>query len=974
MKTQLSRSALFLSTMALLAASFFVQAANNPIKRPAKLANSKLHLTPLPKHAQAVEVFVRLDEPSVAELNIESVKATGAMAPEAAQKAQASRVSAQQGTLRAQLESLGARILSTQRVGANGFRVSVPANRLTSLRGVVGVRSVGQVRRHKLDHVESVPWIGAPSVWTALSVKGTGIKVGVIDSGIDYLHANFGGSGNPADYAADDPNVVEPNSFPTAKVVGGYDFAGASYDADSDDDPVPDNDPIDHGGHGTHVAGTVAGIGVAGSIGPGVAPEAELYALKVFGDGGGTTGLTSLAIEWAMDPNGDGDMSDRLDVINMSLGAAFGDPNDPSAISAGNAAELGIIVVASAGNEGATPYVTGAPALAPAVISTAASIPGGRVHAKLTITAPASVAGVKPVVEGAGPVTLARVGSISDAIVPGVPANGCASLTNAGAIANRIVLIARGTCTFVEKYRFAQAAGARAIVVYNNTAADPIIMGIDDPTIKIPGVMTTQAVGLSLAATPGVTGRLEALPDPSKDDRISDFSSLGPGQMDSSFKPDLTAPGESIVSAEAGSGTGASTSSGTSMAAPHVAGAAALLRQLHPKLDQSAIKALLQNSTVNANASFDTSLTRQGVGVIRVDRAAALTSYAAPGGISFGRINPLLPVWKTEKITLRSITNGSRNFSVTHVPNRSLPGVQVSCPANTYVRGKHPAHAFISLKFDPQASAAAGVADDGVVSQSEVDGWCVFKDGKDELRVGYIAVVDPASSVLVTPTQGHRGVTVRNLGPALGWAEAFTLAKLGGEELDRKYNAIAALGFRRADRSLYEANVLELGLATERPFTHPSNLIVDILIDTDGNGEPDGELLALDLSLLDPNFDPGIYVTAQIDAAGDAFIDWEVRSYDFNDRVITLPFTFASDGGVVPEKFNYTLYVINGNDNTEDVQSGVIDMSREIVPDLNSFGIEQGDKIDITMTGKGTSLWLLQNNPALGQVGISVTK
>ena len=97
--------------------------------------------------------------------------------------------------------------------------------------------------------------------------------------------------------------------------------------------PQPDPDPLDGNGHGSHVAGTAAGIGVPGSVGPGVAPGAELYALKVFGDAGGTTDVTSLAIEWAMDPNGDGDMSDHLDVINMSLGSPFGEPDDPSAIS-----------------------------------------------------------------------------------------------------------------------------------------------------------------------------------------------------------------------------------------------------------------------------------------------------------------------------------------------------------------------------------------------------------------------------------------------------------------------------------------------------------------------------------------------------------------------------------------------------------------------------------------------------------------
>src|SRR5690606_30627403 len=172
--------------------------------------------------------------------------------------------------------------------------------------------------------------------------------------------------------------VIEPGSFPTAKVVGGFDFAGPDYDASDPglDTPSPDGDPLDVHGHGTHVAATAAGL-PAGDVGEGMAPGAVLYAFKVFGDVAGSTDLVSDAIERALDPNNNLSMDDAVDVINMSLGAPYEDPNDPSAISAQNAAEAGVVVVASAGNEGAAPYVTGSPAVAPDVISVAASVDDG---------------------------------------------------------------------------------------------------------------------------------------------------------------------------------------------------------------------------------------------------------------------------------------------------------------------------------------------------------------------------------------------------------------------------------------------------------------------------------------------------------------------------------------------------------------------------------------------------------------------
>src|SRR5690606_13664094 len=103
------------------------------------------------------------------------------------------------------------------------------------------------------------------------------------------------------------------------------------------------------------------------------------------------------------------------------------------------------------------------------------------------------------------------------------------------------------------------------------------------------------------------------------------------------------------------------------------------------KLDQSGIKALLQNSTVAANEIGDTRLTRQGVGVLRVDRASRLSSYATPAGISFGRLNPLVPVHRDERVTLRNLATAGRTYVVEHIANRSYPGVDVNCPSTVRV-------------------------------------------------------------------------------------------------------------------------------------------------------------------------------------------------------------------------------------------------------------------------------------------------
>jgi minor extracellular serine protease Vpr len=938
--------------------------------------------------AGEVEVYVRLDEPAVSELNIQRYEQTGQFASRSEQLAQAARVSEQHAQWRSTIASRGGQVLSEMRVGANSLRVRVPLAEVSSLRKLPGVLSVTRVQLYKMDNITSVPWIGAPAVWTATD-QGKGIKIGVIDSGIDYTHADFGGSGNPADYANNDPNVVEPGTFPTAKVAGGIDLAGHTYNAASsnpaDHIAHPDADPIDgvgnatdgHG-HGTHVSGTIAGIGVPGSVGPGVAPGATLYAIKVFGDLGGSTSLAGDGIEWAMDPNGDGDMSDHLDVINLSLGSSFGDPQESEAIAANNAAALGITVVIAAGNAGDVPYVLGSPGTAGGAITVAANYPGGRAYTTLKVNTPASLAGNKPAVEGSGgAVTLAQSGPVTDSLVVAVPANGCAPLTNASAVAGHVALIIRGTCSFIVKHQMAQAAGAKAVVVYNSGPAaggeDPLTMVLDN-TVVVPSVMTSYSAGAALATATGVNVTLGNFADPTKDDQIVSFSSRGPALGGSRFKPDLAAPGVNIVSAGAGSGTGSQNISGTSMATPHVSGAAALLRKLHPELDPPAIKALLQNSTVDSNASGPTELTRQGVGAIRVDKAAALTSYASPGGVSFGRLNPLFPELRTETVKLKNLASKTRVYTAKHVANRTFPGVSVECPRTVAVGVRGTAKFDVLLKFDPRAAKDLG--DDAFQSQREVDGWCVLSDGKDSLRVGYIAVVDPASSVIPLPNDRLTGVKLLNLGPSSGTAEAFTLAKLNGEGEQGTESAISAVGFRRGDLNVYGGDVVEFGIALDKNIERPGGSFeIDLAVDTNNDGVTDFLLIGLDLSFVNPNIPLGTFGTLQINPQGQLWTDW-LALWDYNDRSLILPFTldtYGIDGLDLPDSFSYTMTVY-GRDGSTDVQHGKVDLAKAVTPDVNSVSIDPGKSVDVSMSGNsGFTLWLLQNNILPAQTAVSYT-
>ncbi len=919
-----------------------------------------------------VEVFVRLDAPSIAAFKINEILAGRADPDASLQKQHAAEIDADQTRVGSELAAFGAKKLSRLRAGDNGFRIRVDASQLESIKNIAGVSAVAPVTLHTPDLAHSVPWIGADEVQN-IGIDGEGVTIAIIDTGVDYTHANFGGSGDQADYQANDPNVIEPGSFPTAKVIGGYDFAGAVYDAGSSDPsiytPIPDDDPLDGAGHGSHVTGIASGLGVEGSIGTGVAPGASILALKVFGDQGGSTSLTSDAIEYALDPNGDGDISDHVDVINMSLGSGYGDPSDPSAVSANNAAKLGIIVVASAGNSGSIPYITGSPAVAGNAISVASTLSGGDT---MGMTVSGDVNASYEAIEGTGAVTLSEGSVYGNLMVPSDPANvfGCDPILDdmTGAVA----LISRGGCSFDLKYINAQDAGVAAIVVYNDgTSADrvaPIIMGgIGDSGVEItiPGVMTTSIAGQEMAASLASGGEIASVLDETImvatlfGDTISDFSSRGPGHGGSTFKPDVSAPGSAISSTAVGSGTGAVTYGGTSMAAPHVAGVAALLKQVHPHMKPKGIKALIQNATTSAQGAGTVGpippLARQGTGVVNAKAAVSLTSYASPAGVSFGRINPSKRVTVKESFKVRSLSGGSRNFSVTHIPNQTFPGVEVECPSSVKVKHGKSHKLKIKLTMDP----SVGPYDNGFHSQTEVDGWCVLEDGTDTLKVGYLAVIDPASKMEAEGEDGF--VKIENKRGNVGWAEGFTLVARDGLLIDGKPNSFNAIGVRTND-FLGTRDLIEFGISTDRTWETLAPYEVDIYIDVDKDGIDDYILVAADF------FEDGVPVTA-IFPQGAALFD---SGADYNDASAILTFFGTTDSpygdlGFLPPgdtDFDYTAFFIDLRNDSVDAQYGTVDLADEVIPETRTLGLLPDSELQIPVTGAGEMLWLFQNNEA----------
>ncbi|MGO1974343.1 MAG: S8 family serine peptidase [Propionibacteriaceae bacterium] len=604
----------------------------------------------------------------------------------------------------------------------NGVVVSVERDRAKDLASVAGVAKVHPDLPAKASTDSSIDLIGAPEVWEQtdaddVPVRGDGSIVAVIDSGIDYTHPSLGegfGEGHT--------------------VIGGHDFVN------NDDDPIDDN------GHGTHVAGIIAG---SGDI-TGTAPGASLMAYKALDQrGSGYESDVIAAMEAAVAPG-----ALQADVINMSLGIA-GDGTDPLAQAATLAVQLGTMVVASAGNSGPGAGTMTSPAIAPGVVSVGASTSGVSVPSAQMV-APKEL----ELQTFRVPFSARTEGDVGSGEVVDVGAGTEADYERVGDVSGKVVAykerlpadIGNVSSRMIEKAKLAEDRGAIAVLGYQGAGSGPVLAGATTDAAKNefataastaevedPQRMDSLVVlGLEPGQWEELAGHLANGPvtvqigTEDLTDQIASFSSRGPSP-DHGVGPDLVAPGVEILSALPTSQIegGAYRMSGTSMAAPHVAGAAALLHQLSPDQSNSDLAARLTGST----KGLTNDPTAAGAGRLDVAAAARSTVVASPTSIDFGLA--AMDSAKLREVGSVELHNSGDHKEVLDLSTEGAPdsiGEAKVSPAQ------------VTLPPGGSATVRVAVTAKTPADEANLSGWVLATprtDGAPTTRVPYLLAVRP---------------------------------------------------------------------------------------------------------------------------------------------------------------------------------------------------------------------------------------
>ena len=901
-----------------------------------------------------VRVILALEGASVAERSTTATNAGGTLT-EGERDAIRSQLRQQQQELAASVIALGGKVVFTFQDAVNGMSVTIDASKVDQLTALPGVKNVRLARIVKPDNTAAALFVNAPQVWDGASgFTGKGVTIAVIDTGVDYTHTMFGGPGTEAAFeAADAADTTLDGTEFNEKVVGGFDLVGDDYNAEAEDPgdaiPKPDPDPLDCNGHGSHVGGTAAGYGVLPNgatftgpytetthstnsflIGPGIAPEAMIRAYRVFGCGGSATAdVIVAAIDMAV--------ADKVDVINMSLGSPFGRNDDLDSVATNNAVAAGVVVVASSGNSGPGAYITGSPSAADRAISVAAmdasraELPGARITLPGGDAINAINANEAPLPDGPLEVKVLRNPD-------GTVALGCDQGDYVD-VAGKLVVTLRGSCARVARAVYGEKAGAAAVVMINTSTAYPPFEGPieDNPETGEEFLVTIPFLGVrgllgpdpvedpdKLVAADGQTVTLSptGITNPGYK-TLASFTSGGPRNVDSFQKPDVTAPGVSVFSTNVDSGFRGGYNSGTSMAAPVVAGVAALVVDAHPTWEPDAVKGVIMN-TAEAGldklaAGYNPRLA--GAGVVQADRAVFTTAYTTTTGgrntLSYG-YEPLNGAYsESHPLTIHNTSGAQLTYDLTTVFTGLTWGADVTFSENPVVvpaGGSKTVSVTIALTVEEVAALPPAVASNfgslvhtvraNVVATPQTTGTGVYA-----LRVPLLLVPRGLSNVEVT-SGSSSSIEVKNTGIHSGTADPFIWASEDPNDVSHPEDStdIRAVGLQVGARELLcgDDPVGTCGTPNDRSlifainvwgqYSNPSVSEFDILVSTDDDPDPEFFVIGIDLgAVLAGSFD-GRFASFIFDAEFNLVNAW-VAEAPMNGSTMLLP-ALASDLGL----------------------------------------------------------------------------
>lgn len=817
----------------------------------------------------------------------------------------------------------------------------------------------------------------ALEAWTARDNTGEGITIAVLDTGLDYTHSGFGGPGTVEAFnQAKLDTQPDPALYDPAKFLGGYDLVGDDYDAGAEDPqnriPEPDLNPLDCQSHGSHVAGTSSGYGVnddgstfdgdystltaddvnAMRIGPGSAPESGIVALRVFGCEGSSL-VVGQALDFVLDPNGDGNFDDRAQVVNMSLGSSFPTYDDPENDIVNALTAQGVLSVVSSGNSGDVYDIGGSPGSAESALTVAASVGSQVTLDRVDVLAPEAGTATGQYTVNFNYVEATEEQLTGTVVKPpaGQDRFGCKPFP-AGTFDGEWVWLDwedLGTpfpCGSGARFNNVAAAGGAGVVL--SSPRDVFASGIGGNT-TLPGVQFNRASSEALepAADAGeLQIRLDAAyqataTGPSNaQDTLAEFSSRGIHGSNGVVKPDVAAPGVSIGSVQVGTGDGASVKSGTSMAAPHTAGIAALVLSANEYNPYQAKSVIMNTATEDLLTADGIAYAPNRVGSGRVDAIQALetsvlayaTEQPALTSVNFGVLelgSEALTV--TKQITVENTSNAPITYNASYLEASTMPGAEISVsPAVITVPANNPAIVDVTLTIqDPAALAktidpAAEKTQAGIARQylADVSGrvQLLGADGQ-ELRVPVYSAPKPTSDISAGENiafEDEEDLLSRIALEGRGLDQG-----VAGESAYRSIVSPLVLGAespKATDRpleSLYSFDLRAVGAASTVPALF------------DAAGDETAGVLNFGVSTWQnwAQLGGNNGITVDIDADGDDTVDYSVRTLRTEDLGPAAPtldmilFEIVTINDAGEEVFDTDLYYANGVDGSVDTNT-----------------------------------------------------